>query len=96
MNSTAEANSINPDDLEFTRVMVKKGGVGVHNGMTWHGSDGNRSGEPRRGIGIHFVPHHTQFNPNIELANIWKKYKDPNSFELPIEHFPITYLREEL
>lgn len=41
---------------------VKKGEVHFHHALTWHGSQKNTSGRPRRALAIHFINEHTLFN----------------------------------
>lgn len=42
---------------------IKKGQVGYHHCMTWHGSPHNRSARKRRAIAVHYMPGHTRFEP---------------------------------
>lgn len=41
---------------------VRKGQVHFHHSLTWHGSNANRSGRPRRAIAIHFMTGETRYN----------------------------------
>lgn len=40
---------------------VQRGCVHFHHGMTWHGSNANRSGRKRRAIALHYMPADTRF-----------------------------------
>ena len=44
-------------------VEVKKGAVGFHHCMTWHGSPHNRTDRPRRAIAVHYMPAHIRYDP---------------------------------
>ncbi len=43
---------------------VKKGHVHFHHGLTWHASNFNHSGRPRRAIALHFMTETTTLIPN--------------------------------
>jgi phytanoyl-CoA hydroxylase len=43
---------------------IKKGQVGFHHSLTWHGSPHNRSDKKRRAIAVHYMPGHIYFAPN--------------------------------
>jgi hypothetical protein len=42
---------------------VPKGSVHYHHALTWHGSDENLSGRPRRAIALHFMDEQTTYVP---------------------------------
>jgi len=42
---------------------IKKGQVGYHHCLTWHGSPNNRSERKRRAIAVHYMPGHTRYEP---------------------------------
>lgn len=42
---------------------IKKGQVGYHHCLTWHGSPCNRSERKRRAIAVHYMPGHTRYEP---------------------------------
>jgi phytanoyl-CoA hydroxylase len=42
---------------------IKKGQVGYHHCLTWHGSPNNRSDRKRRAIAVHYMPGHTRYEP---------------------------------
>lgn len=72
LSSTADFKPIhkNPELLpeaarvEAVPMEIKKGHVGYHHCMTWHGSPNNRSDRKRRAIAVHFMPGHTRYVPN--------------------------------
>lgn len=43
---------------------IKKGQVGYHHCMTWHGSPNNRSERKRRAIAVHYMPGYTRYVPS--------------------------------
>ncbi|OAS87811.1 MULTISPECIES: phytanoyl-CoA dioxygenase family protein [Metabacillus] len=42
---------------------IKKGQVGYHHCLTWHGGTNNRSDRKRRAIAVHYMPGHTRYEP---------------------------------
>ena len=81
------------EQLKVHQVNVKAGGCGIHNGRTWHGSDQNRSKhQPRRGLGIHFVPANATFKSG-ELGKMWSKFRTKGSNVMPESEFPVTFRR---
>jgi phytanoyl-CoA hydroxylase len=42
---------------------IKKGQVGYHHCLTWHGAYPNRSEWKRRAIAVHYMPAHTRYEP---------------------------------
>ncbi|TDQ40768.1 phytanoyl-CoA dioxygenase family protein [Aureibacillus halotolerans] len=49
--------------IEAVPFEIKKGHVGYHHCMTWHGSHDNRSERKRRAIAVHYMPGHTRYEP---------------------------------
>jgi len=45
--------------LEPVACPVRKGQVHFHQSLTWHGSNANRSGRPRRAVALHFMTEET-------------------------------------
>ena len=71
-----------PDEFQGHRLKVQlcpvgKGEVHYHHALTWHGSDANTSGRPRRAIALHFMTQDTVYvasgnhimKPFVEVAN---------------------------
>lgn len=50
-------------DVRPEPMPVRKGYVGFHHCMTWHGSPHNRSERKRRAFAIHYMPGHTIYAP---------------------------------
>jgi len=48
-------------DLTVKTCPVKRGQVHFHHGLTWHGSNANKSGRKRRAIALHYMPGDTKF-----------------------------------
>ncbi|HEY0829057.1 MAG TPA: phytanoyl-CoA dioxygenase family protein, partial [Bacilli bacterium] len=49
--------------VESVPFEIKKGQVGYHHCLTWHGSPHNKSGRKRRAIAVHYMPGHTRYEP---------------------------------
>merc|ERR1711862_253090 len=93
----------NIKDLDIiTMDHLKSGSFVVHNGLTWHGSDRNKStcnNNTRKGIGLHFVPANVKFTKDAVKSKLWRKYvsnMDTNMVEQQNNvlldcHFPVTY-----
>ena len=81
------------NQLIVKQVNVKAGGCGIHDGRTWHGSDRNKSTtNPRRGLGIHFVPANATFKDG-QLGKMWARFRTEGSNVMPEDEFPITFDR---
>ena len=50
-------------DIKPVPFEIKKGQVGYHHCLTWHGSPQNRSDRKRRAIAVHYMPAHIRFDP---------------------------------
>lgn len=51
------------------------GSITIHNGNTWHGSGRNQSmTQPRRGLGIHYVPAQVRFTSQAIHSRLWRPY----------------------
>ncbi|MBP1990126.1 phytanoyl-CoA dioxygenase family protein [Paenibacillus eucommiae] len=69
---------------------IKKGQVGYHHSLTWHGSPHNRSDMKRRAIAVHYMPGHTRYEPAAGHAML--SYVDVNPGDiLSGVHFPVVY-----
>jgi ectoine hydroxylase-related dioxygenase (phytanoyl-CoA dioxygenase family) len=49
--------------VEAVPLEIKKGQVGYHHCLTWHGSPHNRSQMKRRAIAVHYAPGHIRYVP---------------------------------
>ncbi|WP_309118520.1 phytanoyl-CoA dioxygenase family protein [Paenibacillus sp.] len=76
--------------VEAVPFEIKKGQVGYHHCLTWHGSPHNRSQLKRRAIAVHYMPGHTRYEP---LANHpMHDYVQVKPGEiLAGDHFPTVY-----
>jgi len=69
---------------------IKKGQVGYHHSLTWHGSPHNRSDKKRRAIAVHYMPGHTRYEPTKQ--HVMDKYVAVGKGEiLEGEYFPVVY-----
>lgn len=93
LDDAARREGLEPCALHIVPVHVERGGAGVHDGRTWHGSGPNTSARPRRGIGLHFVPAEcAAFKPGVSIGRLWLKFVPPDgSRRLPDAHFPVTW-----
>ena len=102
LRSAAEREGINfEQDVEFFSMAgLEAGGISIHDGRCWHGSGGNKSEcNPRRGLGLHFVPSEVKFTADAAKSRLWKRYveahiesgQDVGDIELPEEDFPLVW-----
>lgn len=73
---------------------IKKGQVGYHHCLTWHGSPHNRSNKKRRAIAVHYMPVHTRYEPNGKHS-MEKFMKVKPGQMIDGEEFPIVYRKEK-
>lgn len=50
--------------IEVRPCPVRKGQIHFHHSLTWHGSNANHSGRPRRAVAIHFMSGETHYAPS--------------------------------
>ncbi|WP_028549690.1 phytanoyl-CoA dioxygenase family protein [Paenibacillus sp. UNC451MF] len=76
--------------VEAVPFEIKKGQVGYHHCLTWHGSPHNRSQLKRRAIAVHYMPGHTRYEP---LKNhVMHQYVSVKPGEILVgEQFPVVY-----
>jgi len=78
--------------VEAVPFEIKKGQVGYHHCLTWHGSPHNRSNMKRRAIAVHYMPGHTRYEPTSR--HVMDPYVQVKPGEiLQGEHFPVVYSR---
>ena len=58
-NFTAVPESYKGHEVQVKSCPVKKGQVHFHHSLTWHGSQANVSGRPRRAISLHYMTEET-------------------------------------
>ncbi|MDF2671562.1 MAG: phytanoyl-CoA dioxygenase [Paenibacillus sp.] len=87
-----------PDQLPADAVVqavpfeIKKGQVGYHHSLTWHGSPHNRSEKKRRAIAVHYMPGHTRYVPDKQHPMLQYVNIQPGEI-LAGEHFPLVFQR---
>jgi phytanoyl-CoA hydroxylase len=69
---------------------IKKGQVGYHHSLTWHGSPHNRSERKRRAIAVHYMPGHVRYVPSAHHPMLPFVEVQPGEI-LAGEHFPVVY-----
>jgi len=76
--------------VEAVPFEIKKGQVGYHHSLTWHGSPHNRSEWKRRAIAVHYMPGHTRYEPNANHP--MHDYVEVKPGEIMRgSHFPVVY-----
>lgn len=74
---------------------IKKGQVGYHHCLTWHGSGPNRSQRKRRAIAVHYMPGHIRYEPTG--AHPMEPFVTVQPGEiLTGDDFPIVYRKESV
>lgn len=74
---------------------VRKGQVHFHHSLTWHGSNANRSGRPRRAIAVHFMTEETRYAPGGKHVMEPLITVEPEK-KLEGEAFPVVWSRERV
>jgi len=76
--------------VEAVPFEIKKGQVGYHHSLTWHGSPHNRSDMKRRAIAVHYMPGHIRYEPTDK--HVMLDYVTVGKGEiLQGVHFPVVY-----
>lgn len=76
--------------VEAVPFEIKKGQVGYHHCLTWHGSPHNRSERKRRAIAVHYMPGHTRYDPDGSHPML--SYVTVNKGDILMgDHFPVVY-----
>lgn len=76
--------------VEAVPFEIKKGQVGYHHCLTWHGSPHNRSAMKRRAIAVHYMPGYTRYEP--VGGHVMNDYVEVGPGDiLAGEHFPVVY-----
>jgi hypothetical protein len=94
LDDAARREGLEPAQLVLQPALVGRGGAGIHNGRTWHGSGPNDSAtRSRRGVGLHFVPAECDsFKAGVAVGPLWRKYvPQDGSLRLPDADFPVTW-----
>ncbi|GMA59583.1 phytanoyl-CoA dioxygenase family protein [Alicyclobacillus fastidiosus] len=80
--------------VECVPFEIKKGQVGYHHCLTWHGSGPNRSQRKRRAIAVHYMPEHIRFEPSGHHP-MEDYIMVPAGERLTGESFPLVYERDK-
>jgi ectoine hydroxylase-related dioxygenase (phytanoyl-CoA dioxygenase family) len=88
----AAANSVGAK-VDIVRIEVPAGGCVIHAGRTWHGSNANRSTEPRRTLVTHCLSAEARFHPR-EVSYIYSRYRRFNDDTMDESFFPILWSRD--
>ena len=80
-------------EIEVRTCPVRKGEVHYHHALTWHGSNTNHSGRPRRAIALHFMTNETRFVASGD--HVMKPFVHVADGDMMSgEHFPLVYTAE--
>lgn len=84
-----------PEEADTTSVPfeIRKGQVGYHHCLTWHGSPHNRSQMKRRAIAVHYMPGHIRYEPTTTHLMHEHIMVKPGDI-LTGDHFPLVYNKE--
>ena len=79
--------------LRVVRRPVQRGHVHYHHALTWHGSQENTSGRPRRAIALHYITERTCYDASGD--HVMKQFVDvDDGAPLQGEHFPLVWSAE--
>lgn len=93
LHAAAKAHGI--DQLDIVTVQGGAGTCAFHDGLMWHGSARNLSGDrPRRAIAAHFVTPEARFSAPPASPSHFAYYKRPDSEELNEASFPIIWANQ--
>ncbi len=76
--------------IELVPVEVPSGGCAFHAGGTFHGSDTNRTQQPRRSLVTHCVAAEARFHPS-ELSYIYSRYRRVGDDTMDESFFPVLW-----
>ena len=78
--------------VELVPVEVPAGGCAIHAGGTWHGSDTNRTQQPRRSLVTHCLAAEARFHPT-EVSYIYSRYHRVGDDTMDESFFPILWTK---
>lgn len=79
-------------NIEPVPFEIRKGQVGYHHCLTWHGSPNNQSNRKRRAIAVHYMPGYTRYEPTGHHP--MEPYIEVQPHELLTgESFPLVWTR---
>lgn len=79
--------------VELVPIEVPAGGCVFHAGGTWHGSDVNRSAQPRRSLVSHCLSSAARFHPS-EVSYIYSRYRRVDDLTMDESFFPILWTKD--
>ncbi len=79
--------------VELVPIEVPAGGCVFHAGGTWHGSDVNRSPQPRRSLVSHCLSSAARFHPT-EVSYIYSRYRRVDDLTMDESFFPILWTQD--
>lgn len=72
---------------------IKKGQVGYHHCLTWHGSGPNLSQRKRRAIAVHYMPGYVRYEPSG--SHPMEPFVKVNPGEILVgDDFPVVYIKK--
>ena len=71
------------DESQAVELILEAGQISLHDAYIVHGSEANRSGKPRRGMTLRFMPTTSVYDRNIE-AEQFKRLGDPDRPPQPL------------
>jgi len=77
-------------EVELVSVTVPAGGAAFHHGNLWHGSNYNRSTEPRYTVATHCMTSESTFHPSIP-SPMFSHYKRFGNVTMDESFFPILW-----
>jgi len=80
------AAKLQGNDFKIVKPIFKKGDVGFHHGLCWHGSANNINGNTRSAYALHFMNGISTFNECI--SPFFSRYKLHNSYTMDDAFFP--------
>ena len=82
-------------EIEVRACPVRKGEVHYHHALTWHGSQANISGRPRRAIALHYMTEETRYVASGE--HVMQQFVEVADGEVMRgEHFPLVWTAREM
>ena len=80
-------------EIDIVHVEVPAGGGSFHHGLTWHGSNYNRTSEPARRIISHLMSSESRFHPTI-TSPAFNRYKHFGDERMDESFFPILWTED--
>jgi ectoine hydroxylase-related dioxygenase (phytanoyl-CoA dioxygenase family) len=77
-------------EVDLVPIEVSAGACVIHAGGTWHGSDANRSGQPRRSLVTHCLTSEARFHPT-EVSYIYSRYRRFGDGAMDESFFPVLW-----